>query len=139
MVDRGRAARYLEALDRLLADWRGLAGAPASRLEADRALAQRVCYVLLASIQTGLDLANLAIAERGLPRPDSYREAFEILERHGLLRSRRAAATLRELAGFRNLLVHHYVKLDWREVGRNLKRGLPALAALRKEAARWTR
>lgn len=140
MVDRDRAARYLEGIDRLLRDWRELAlESTAARLASDRAFAQRACYVLLAAIQTALDLANLAIAEKGLARPNSYREAFEILGREKLLRSRRTAALLGELAGFRNLLVHHYIRLDWVKVQRNLLRGLPALAAFRKDAARWAR
>ena len=140
MVDRERAAQYLDSLDRLLRDWRDLErGSSARRLASDRAFSQRVCYVLLAAIQTALDLANLAIAGRALPRPSSYRESFAILEKDGLLRPPRTAALLRELASFRNRLVHAYVDLDWKKVQRNLERGLPALVAFRKAAARWAR
>ncbi len=140
MLDRERVSQYLEGLDRLLRDWEELARESSrARLESDRAFSQRVCYVLLASIQTALDLANLAIAEKGLPRPNSYREAFEILEREGLVRGGRTGQKLRELAGFRNRLVHHYVRLDWAKVQRNLRQGLEALLQLRRAASRWAR
>lgn len=140
MVDRARAARYLESLDRLLLDWRELSlQCTAARLASERPFAQRACYILLASIQTTLDLANMAIAEKGLRRPDSYREAFDILEKNGLIRDRRTAAVLRELAGFRNVLVHHYIELDWRKVQRNIRNGLQALVRFRQDAARWAR
>lgn len=140
MVDRERAAQYLDTMDRLLRDWREIAAASsAAKLKADRAFSQRGCYVLLASIQIALDLANLVIAERGLPRPNSYRESFEILETEGLLRDRRLAATLRELAGLRNIVAHQYIRLDWRKVQRALERGAPALTRFRAAAARWTR
>jgi len=140
VVDRERAAQYLDGMDRLLRDWRELAeGSSASKLKSDRAFSQRVCYVLLATIQLALDLANLIIAERGLPRPNSYRESFEILGQEGLLRDRRLAATLQELAGFRNLLAHQYIRLEWDKVQRNLKRGARAMSRFRAAAARWAR
>lgn len=140
MVDRGRAARYLESLDRLLRDWRDLErGCTPGKLKADRRLGHGVCYVLVCAIQTALDLANMAIAERRLPRPDTYRKAFAILRENRLIRGKKTAELLQELAGFRNVLVHHYIERDWRKVHRNLRRGLPALVAFRKDAARWAR
>lgn len=140
MVDRERAAQHLDALDRLLRDWRELAAdSSARRLRSDRAFSQRVCYVLMAAIQTCLDLASLVIAERGLPRPASYRECFEILEKEGLLKDRRHAALLQEFAGFRNLLAHQYIRLDWNKVQKNLRRGAKALDRFRKVCAVWAR
>ena len=140
MVDRERAAQHLDAMDRLLLDWRELAReSSAARLGSDRAFSQRVCYVILASVQTALDLANMVIAERGLPRPNSYRECFDILEREKLLRDRRLTAALKELAGLRNCLAHQYIRLDWDKVQKNLLRGGPALERFRRAAARWAR
>jgi uncharacterized protein YutE (UPF0331/DUF86 family) len=140
MVDRGRAARYLETLELLLADWGKLAAeSSAARLASDRAFAQRVCYVVMASIQCAIDLANLVIAEERLPRPESYRESFARVARAGIIKGRGTAAVLQELAGFRNVLVHHYIDLDWSRVQRNLRRGRAALAAFRKSIARRAR
>lgn len=140
MVDRERAAQHLEAIDRLLEDWREVAaGSSAAKLRSDRAFSQRVCYIILASVQVALDLANLVIAERGLPRPASYRECFDILEAERLLRNRRSTSVLKELVGLRNRLAHQYVRLDWSKVQLNLRRGRPALEGFRKAAARWAR
>ena len=59
MVDKERLAQYLSSLDRLLRDWRSLKSrASLKDLEEQRALAHQVCYVLLAAIQTAIDLAN---------------------------------------------------------------------------------
>lgn len=137
MVDRERVAQYLDALDQVLRDWKALSTrATQKALREDRALGQRACYVMLAAIQTAIDLANLIIADRALPRPDSYRAAFDILEKEKILRHKATAAKLRELAGFRNLLVHRYVDLDPAKTRRNLRGGLSALLAFRKTVSR---
>ncbi len=139
MLDRERLAQFLDGLDRLLADWRDiLRESSTKRLREERAFSQRVCYVVLAATQIALDIANMLIAEKALPRPNSYRETFDILEKEGLV-AKRPAATLKNLAGLRNRLVHRYIELDWAKVQGSLKNGLPALSSLRRSVSRRTR
>ena len=49
--------------------------------------------------------------EKGFRKPSTYREAFEILHEEGLI-SRNLSDKLSDLAGFRNILVHIYWRLD---------------------------
>lgn len=70
-----------------------------------------VLHALLVSIQASIDIANHLISEKGLRRPENYREAFKILGEAGVI-SDDLASRLSDLAGFRNVLVHIYWGLD---------------------------
>ena len=85
-----------------------------------------VLHALLVSIQAALDIANHLIVEEGLSRPESYREAFTILQENGLLPAP-LGEKLAELAGFRNVLVHLYFRLDLEEVFHILQEDIGAL------------
>jgi uncharacterized protein YutE (UPF0331/DUF86 family) len=71
-------------------------------------LAERYLHL---AVEACLDLANHCIAERELPTPDSNRDTFTVLENAGEL-SPEAAERLRGWAGFRNVLVHEYLRID---------------------------
>lgn len=121
-VDRERIAQRLELIERLLADWEG-----ASRqttlavLEKDRKTCLFLCYVMESAIQASLDLANHLIANFGFPRPSNYRESFRNLGAKGWL-SKGLSRRLEELAGFRNILVHHYPDLEYAKVLPHVKK-----------------
>jgi len=66
---------------------------------------------MLVSIQTSIDIANHLIAETSKEKPSTYRESFELLADLDII-DRKLAEELADLAGFRNVLVHMYVKLD---------------------------
>lgn len=82
---------------------------------ADRDKQHMVLHAMLVAIQSAIDIANHIIAENRLKRPDSYKEAFEILKEKGFISSQ-LSETLSALAGFRNVLVHIYWKLDLKSV-----------------------
>ncbi|MBZ0157854.1 MAG: DUF86 domain-containing protein [Alphaproteobacteria bacterium] len=71
-----------------------------------------------------IDIAEIIIAERGLRKPEEYREAIEILGEAGIL-SGDFAVYFAPIAGFRNILVHEYAKIDLDEVYRHLQKDLP--------------
>ena len=75
------------------------------------------------------DIGGHVIADRGLAKPDSYAEIFEILHREGLVPDD-LHAQLAGMAGFRNLLVHDYLRLDPERVFDMLGTKLPVLEAL---------
>lgn len=63
--------------------------------------------------------------------PETYRGAFDLLERHGWI-ERSLAEKLRAMAGLRNILVHGYEIVDLaivRELAENHLDDLRALAA----------
>jgi len=56
-----------------------------------------------------------------LEKPRDAYGAIEMLGKVGVL-PRELAQRLAPIAGFRNILVHEYLKIDWNEVLRNLQR-----------------
>lgn len=58
-----------------------------------------------------IDLGNHLIADQNLGSPGSFREIFQILQEHDYL-SEDLSATLQKWTGYRNILVHDYLKID---------------------------
>jgi uncharacterized protein YutE (UPF0331/DUF86 family) len=73
--------------------------------------------------QCVLDICNHIVSEVSADRPDNYRDLILAAGRLGLMPAEFAQRFSR-LAGFRNLLVHEYAKVDPSEVYRNLREGL---------------
>jgi len=71
-------------------------------------LAER--YLQLAT-EAALDIAHHIIADRNYTPPSSYREAFAILNKHGVMPSA-LTTRLQAWAGYRDLLVHGYLDID---------------------------
>lgn len=101
------------------------------QFSADRDKQHMVLHAMLVAIQSAIDIANHLIAENKLRRPDSYREAFEILKDKGFI-DQSLSETLSELAGFRNVLVHIYWNLDLKTVFDILQHDLSALKDFEK-------
>ncbi|MFQ5824662.1 MAG: DUF86 domain-containing protein [bacterium] len=106
------AIEHLHSLQQNLADWqRYRKSYKLKDLKRDRDIQNMVFHALLVTIQSCIDIAHYIIAHLGLPKPNSYRESFEILSSHGYL-NEEVARELQDLAGFRNVLVHIYWRLD---------------------------
>lgn len=96
-------------------------------------LAERYLHL---AIESALDIANHLIADAGLDSPETYRDAFAILARHGVIDAA-LGVRLQGWAGFRNILVHAYLAIDhgiaWNAIVHDLHdlRALAATAALR--------
>jgi uncharacterized protein YutE (UPF0331/DUF86 family) len=108
--DRG-VADHLRELRRAIRDWERYQSISLEELKRDGDKRNMVSHAMLVGIQAAIDIANHLIAEKGLSKPSTYRESFEILSREGIIPSE-LAGPLMDLAGFRNLLVHLYWKLD---------------------------
>jgi uncharacterized protein YutE (UPF0331/DUF86 family) len=68
-------------------------------------------HTLQIAIQAVLDAASHIVSDERLGEPETNRELFDLLERHGWI-SAQLAAPLRAMAGFRNVLVHGYETVD---------------------------
>ncbi len=101
------------------------------QFSADRDRQHMVLHAMLVAIQSSIDIANHIIAENKLRRPDSYKEAFEILKEKGFIAGQ-LSEMLSALAGFRNVLVHIYWKLDLKSVYNILQEDLRALKDFEK-------
>jgi len=66
---------------------------------------------LQVSVEICLDIGRRIIARNGYKYPDSNRQVFEILAREGIV-SAALLPALRKMAGFRNIVVHEYVRID---------------------------
>lgn len=96
-------------------------------------LAERYLHLAMECV---LDTANHLIADAGLEAPETYRDAFAVLARHGSIEPSLAQA-LQRWAGFRNVLVHAYLAIDhgiaWDAIANDLDvlRAFAATAAAR--------
>ena len=68
-------------------------------------------HTLQIAIQAALDAASHLVSDERLGEPRTNRELFDLLARAGLL-SASLAKSLRNMAGFRNILVHGYQDVD---------------------------
>lgn len=80
-------------------------------LDSDRETWLKVKGALEVAAQCAIDLALEIITRRALGAPQSYREAFALLARSGVI-EQALASDLEKWAGLRNVLVHVYTSLD---------------------------
>ena len=115
MVDRDVFDRRLAKLEALLRDLRALARVERERFLVDRGLQAQAERWLQLAAECALDLAHHLIASRAWPVPSTYREAFQILEREGVLTGD-LSLHMQRWAGLRNLLTHVYLEVDHRRL-----------------------
>ncbi len=68
-------------------------------------------HTLQLAIQAALDIASHIVSDERLGEPRTNRELFDLLERGGWV-APGLAQTLRNMVGFRNVLVHGYDAVD---------------------------
>lgn len=69
---------------------------------------ERTLHVI---IEACLDVAQHIIAEEGFREPSTYRDSFTILCEEGII-PKEKQEIYEKIAMFRNLIVHHYEKVD---------------------------
>lgn len=68
-------------------------------------------HTLQVAIQAALDVASHIVSDDRLGEPETNRELFDLLAGAGRIAAP-LAATLRDMAGFRNVMVHGYQDVD---------------------------
>lgn len=111
MVDPNILRRRVDALLDYLQRLRRFQTIDRDQFVADQDTYQLAERYLHLAVEASLDIANHIIADHGYEAPETYRDAFAILARHGHLSSE-LAAKLQGWAGFRNVLVHAYLDID---------------------------
>jgi uncharacterized protein YutE (UPF0331/DUF86 family) len=81
------------------------------RLSADVRELRFVQHTLQIAIQAALDVASHIVSDNRLGEPRTNRELFDLLGRHGWL-APPLVDVLRDMGGFRNVLVHGYAEVD---------------------------
>jgi uncharacterized protein YutE (UPF0331/DUF86 family) len=108
MTDQDLIAKKLVFIETCLCDLRQ---ARPDRLSADVRELRFVEHTLQIAIQAALDVASHIVSDDRLGEPRTNRELFDLLGRHGWLEPP-LVQVLRDMGGFRNVLVHGYAEVD---------------------------
>lgn len=91
-------------------------------------LAERYLHL---AIEVILDVGKLLTIEKNLSRPENNYEIFEILHKNKII-SDELFNSLNRIAGFRNILVHDYMKIDTEIVYQHLQSRLDDFEEFKK-------
>jgi len=130
-LDRERILAKIDQLDTYSAELQEIA--PKSFAEYQRVEKKRACERLLqVSIEVVIDICNLLVSGLRLGLPAEEQDLFRKLLKADVL-SKGMGEKLREMRGFRNILVHEYAQVDDRLVYEAVKTRLGDLALFRRE------
>lgn len=113
MTDVDLVEKKLARIETLLRQLRELANP--GRIEEDVREERFVLHTLQLAIQGALDVASHIVSDDRLGEPANHRELFALLARGGWIEPV-LADPLRQMTGFRNILVHEYDTVDLRIV-----------------------
>jgi uncharacterized protein YutE (UPF0331/DUF86 family) len=128
--------RRLEELDTVLTELSRYEGITLEEIGSNLSLRWTVERGLLAAANLIFDIASHILAARFGIYPDSYEGLIAGLGERDVI-SARLCAELRGLGGFRNILVHEYVRIDPEEVFKAFRKGLRLFPLFGAEIARW--
>ena len=127
--------RRLDELSERLARLESLRDRPRAEFDSDPYLRDIVERNLEVSIQCCIDICHRIIILENSRKPVNYYEAFLVLGELGILRPD-FARHLAPLAGFRNILIHEYLGIDWDQIYKNLQ-DLNDLNSFAEEIRKW--
>jgi uncharacterized protein YutE (UPF0331/DUF86 family) len=133
-----RILAQVQSLDEALEAWGRYQEIPFEKFAAEKDIQYMVCHAMLLAIQSSIDIATGMAVMKTPRRPDTYRETFHVLGKHGII-PEELAAGMATLAGFRNILVHEYTGLDTRRVYRILRENRATLDEFRDAAKEFVR
>lgn len=121
MVDRETVEKRLFKLEQSLRKLRELSRVSWDEYIKDEGIRDRAERNLQIAAQICIDIGSHVIADRAYRPPCSYGDIFTVLMEEGLL-PEALASTMKQIAGFRNILVHDYLDVDPQIVFKSLKR-----------------
>ncbi len=111
MVDRETLLDILQTLGEYIDELKSYRNLPREQVVRDRQVQSAVRYALQTAIQCVLDAGLHVLVDSGLARPRDNKEIIEALGDHGIVPGD-FAKRIEGMAGFRNILVHRYFKVD---------------------------
>ena len=111
MVSIEKVILKFQRLDEFLSILRKISKTPKESFLTDKILIGSAKYYLQVSIECCLDVANQIIASERLRAPRDYSDTFMVIQEEGLI-STELGNRLRQMAKFRNRLVHLYGEID---------------------------
>lgn len=109
MTDADLVKKKLASIESCLSELTRLARPDA--IDSDIRERRFVEHTLQIAIQAALDVASHIVSDRRLGEPRTNRELFDLLRQDGWIGDD-LTAVLRNMAGFRNVLVHGYDDVD---------------------------
>jgi uncharacterized protein YutE (UPF0331/DUF86 family) len=123
VVDKTLILRKLAELEEYLGQIKEYASITVDRYSKDWKAQRVVERTLQMMIETCADIAGHIISDKGYRVPATYADTFKVLYENGLL-NKELFETMEKVAKFRNIIVHHYDKVDAEIVVGILKKDL---------------
>ncbi|NIO69827.1 MAG: DUF86 domain-containing protein [Anaerolineae bacterium] len=115
---------------------RELGQLPEAEFLADYRNTESAKYLLIVATEAAIDLCNHIVARGGGRAPQDYADCFAILADLKVIRPD-LAKRLKQMARFRNLLVHLYWKVDNQRVYQVIQSNLGDLDTFRQQVSAW--
>ena len=123
MVDKSLLLRKLAELEEYLEQIKEYSNITVDEYSNDWKIQRIVERTLQMMIENCVDIASHIISDRKYRIPKSYADTFSILRNEGVL-EKELFDTMERMAKFRNIVVHHYDKVDAAIVVNILKRDI---------------
>jgi uncharacterized protein YutE (UPF0331/DUF86 family) len=136
MVIRAKVLEILQTLEEYVATLERLRRLPREQVVGDSVTQWAARYGLVCAIQCVLDASLHILVDAGFDRPHDNKEIIDALGRHAIV-PEALAGRMRGMAGFRNILVHRYFKVDAQKVHEHLNAGLDDFVTFAKHVRNW--
>jgi uncharacterized protein YutE (UPF0331/DUF86 family) len=128
VVDKTLILRKLAELEEYLGQIKEYASMTVNRYSKDWKAQRVVERTLQMMIEICADIAGHIISDKGYRVPATYADTFRVLYENGIL-NKDLFETMEKMAKFRNIIVHHYDKVDTEIVIGILKKDLKDFSA----------
>jgi uncharacterized protein YutE (UPF0331/DUF86 family) len=136
MVDEALILRKLAELDQYYRQLKEYENTTVDKYSKDWKIQRIIERTLQMMIETCVDIAGHIIADKEFRIPKSYADTFKVLHEEKILGSKPSAA-MGKMAKFRNIVVHHYDKVDAEIVTDILKKDLADFVDYREAIIRF--
>ena len=111
MVDRALVLRKLAELQEYLGQIKEYGNLTVEQYLGDWKIQRIIERTLQMMLETCTDIAGHIISDRGYRIPTSYADTFKVLHEKNIL-DKGLFETMEKMARFRNIVVHHYDRID---------------------------
>jgi len=111
VVDRTLLLRKISELDEYVGQLQEYRDLTARKYLGDWKTQRIVERTLQMAIETCLDIASHLVSDRGWRAPEGYADTFRVLAENKVI-GKGLLPKLERMAGFRNVVVHHYDRVD---------------------------
>jgi uncharacterized protein YutE (UPF0331/DUF86 family) len=136
MVDETLILRKLAELDQYFDQISEYGTITVEQYQSDWKLQRIVERTLQMMIETCVDIAGHIIADNKFRIPDSYADAFRVLSENKVI-PQDLSRTMEQISKFRNIIVHHYDRVDAEIVISILRKKLNDFRMYRESVITW--